>query len=157
MPYRDSRRASPLAACWMLVLAVGCTGRAERDGPGVPVTGKVLVEGELLRSGSVLYIPDLKKDNRSPVRPAGQIDENGSYTLSAEGKRNIPLGWYLVVVQAFEPVPKDGKVGRSLRVRGRTLVNSTYSRPETSGLRIEVTENAAPEAYNLNLNLNLNR
>jgi hypothetical protein len=150
MPSRNARRFALANACCALLVATGCGG-GERDGTGVPVSGKVSIEGEPLTTGSILYIPDPKKGNNSRVRPAGPIDGKGVYTLSAEGKRGIPPGWYTVVVQAYEPVPKDGKGGRSLRVRGRALVNSVYGRPETSGLQIEVSENPAPGAYDLNL------
>jgi hypothetical protein len=68
-----------------------------------------------------------------------------------EGKPGVAPGWYVVVVQSFEAVPREGKTARSLRVRGRSLVNPSYGRPKTSGLRVEVAENTTQGAYDLNL------
>jgi hypothetical protein len=146
----DGRLALLAVSGCALLLATGC-GQGTADGPGFPVTGKVTVEGEPLKSGVVLYVPDVQRGNRSRVRPAGPIDEEGSYTLSAEGKRNIPPGWYIVVVQAFEPSPKGAKSTRSLRNRGRPLVNQAYGTAATSDLRVEVRGNAGPEDYDLRL------
>jgi hypothetical protein len=151
MPHPDGPAAWLTVAGCALLLAAGCAERTE-DGPGFPVAGKVTVDGEALKSGMVLYVPDARRGNHSSVRPAGQIDEKGSYTLSAEGKRNIPPGYYIVVVQAFEPLPKDAKSHRSMRVRGRPLVQPAYGAPTTSGLRVEVKGDAAPTDYDLRLN-----
>jgi hypothetical protein len=133
-----------------LLLAAGC-GQQSDNGPGFPVAGKVTVDGEPLKSGSVLYVPDAERGNRSPVRPAGKIDEKGRYVLSAEGKRNIPPGWYIVVVQAFEPPPKDTKNTRSMLLKGRSLVNPEYGAADTSDLTVEVKKDATAEDYCLRL------
>jgi hypothetical protein len=147
MSSRNAPRLTLEAVCCALLVATGCGG-TEGDSAGIPVSGKGLIEGEPLTTGSILFVPDPKKGNKSSVRPAGPIDGKGSYILSAEGKRGIPPGWYTVVVQAFEPAPKGG---RSLRVRGRALVNPAYGRPETSGLHIAVAANSPPGGYDLNL------
>jgi hypothetical protein len=115
------------------------------------VAGQVTVDGEPVKSGAVLYVPDARRGNRGRVRPAGRIDEEGRYTLSAEGKRNIPPGWYIVTVQAFEPVPRDAKNRRSMRVKGRSLVNPKYGTPATSDLTVEVKGDATAEDYCLRL------
>lgn len=149
MPHPDKRMALlSLTSCALLV-AAGCGQRAE-DGPGFPVAGRVTVDGEPLRSGMVLYVPDAQRGNRSSIRPAGPIDEKGVYTLSAEGKRNIPPGYYLVVVQAFEPRPKVAN-NRSPLIRGRSLVNPAYWSAATSGLKVEVKEDAGPADYDLHM------
>jgi hypothetical protein len=133
-----------------LLLASGC-GQPGEDGPGFPVAGRVIVDGEPLTSGSVLYIPDAQRGNHSSIRLAGPIDEKGKYTLTAEGKRNCPPGYYIVVVQAFEPRPTEAKGNRSMHIRGRSLVNPNYGAPATSDLRVEVKSDAGPEDYDLRL------
>jgi len=145
----DALRALLPAAGCVLLLAVGRGGGAGDD-CGVPVVGKVTVDGEPLTAGAVQYVPDRRMSNTSTVRPGGWIDETGTYTLLAEGRPGVPPGWYTVVVLAFEPVVREATAARSLRVRGRPLVDPSYGRPETSSLQVEVTE-AAPGAYDLNL------
>jgi hypothetical protein len=134
---------------WSLALGAGCGG-ASGTQPGFPVTGKVLVGGEPLDGGVVLFISDAAKGNSSRLRPAGQITETGIYALYAEGRPEIPPGWYKVAVESYDQAGR-GRNGRSLTVRGRLLVNPVYCRAETSGLRVKVVANPAEGAYDFHL------
>ena len=140
--------ALAFASCTLLLTA-GCGGRTE-DGPGYPVTGKVTVDGAPLTAGAVLFVP-VAPTEKHPIEPAGKIDKKGFYTLYAEGRRNILPGRYIVVVEAFEPLPDAVKHTRSLRVRGQSLINPSYESASTSHLRVEVKKDAKPADYDLRL------
>jgi hypothetical protein len=136
--------------------AAGC-------GPGfktVPVSGKILVDGEPLTAAdaTVVFRPDASRGNTSTLDFTGRADESGEYTLYyGNGKRGAAPGWYKVAVVATEPLAlrtgpdKQGRrpvAGPPVR---KSLIDTKYTLPTTSGIEIEVVEEPAPGAYDLRL------
>src|SRR6266851_143305 len=107
---------------------VGCGGpRLE------PVTGKVTVNGSPLTAGLVTFAPDASKGNTTNLAALGKIGEDGSYTLTTDGKSGAPAGWYKVSVSTDIP-PTDAGTGTPA---ASIKLNPLYKNPETSGLAFE--------------------
>jgi hypothetical protein len=126
----------------------------------VPVTGKVLVAGQPLllpdgAEGSVSFRPDEARGNTSKFEPVGILDREGNYQLKTAGKEGAPPGWYKVAVAAGMPLrlterpTKEQK--QQMRQPPKALLDKKYETVQTSGLAVEVVENADPGAYDLKL------
>jgi hypothetical protein len=134
------RRVGPAAAIALaLFLVAGCDG----SGSLQKVTGKVTVDGAPLTTGSVRFVPDAAKGNKSKDEPAGQIGSDGTYTLITNGKPGAPAGWYKVTVNATEVPESSNPFG------GKALVAPRFNVPETSGLSVEVVSSPKSGAYDL--------
>jgi hypothetical protein len=126
-----------------IVLAglVGCG----RSGPTlVPVEGQVTFQGQPLKTGSLLFQPDAAKGNSSTLTPSGTIGPDGRYKLYTQERPGAPPGWYKVGIVAQEAPPNDPYAMRS-------LIPQRYGDPQTSGISIEVSANAAAGAYDIKL------
>src|ERR1700729_3502154 len=81
----------------------------------VPVSGKVTVGGEPLKTGTVTFFAEA--GNPTKAEPRGKIKEDGTYEVQTDGKPGAPPGTYKVVVFANAP-PADSKdpyaIGASL-------------------------------------------
>lgn len=126
-----------------LLAAGGCGG--DPIGRTVPVTGKVIVDGKPLSTGSVTFWPEESKGDNSKLEATGQIGKDGTYTLNTRGKPGAPPGRYKVTVTAqAEPDAKNPYAPP------KHLINPSYAAKETTSLKvIEVVENPAPDAYDL--------
>ncbi len=118
---------------------------ADPIGRTVPVKGKVTVNGQPLKRGSVIFWPDESKGNKSEFKPNGQIGEDGSYVLNTRGKPGAPVGAYKVTVSA------QTEVDSTKPETAKSLVPAIYSTKEKTKLLKEVTDNAAAGAYDLDL------
>jgi len=123
----------------------------------VPVSGRVTVDGEPLRSrgGVVNFVPDKAKGNTTTLEPAGVLDEDGNFTVYyATKKKGAPTGWYKVQVTAMppgdQPFSMPGSKGRGPKPP-KPLFNWRFTRAADSGLAVEVVRNPAPGAYDLKL------
>src|SRR5262249_35893896 len=124
----------------------------------VPVSGRVLVDGEPLTIGNatVLFKPDASKGNKSKLDFAGKVDNEGNYSLYyGKGNAGVAPGWYKVAVVAMES-PQTRPEPNKERPKGppprrRSLIDTKYTLPASSGIEIEVVENPTPGAYDLNL------
>jgi len=116
-----------LALTAMLVVTCGCGGGSKNN----PVTGKVTSGGTPLKNGGVRFVPD--GATKLPGEPAGEIKEDGTYTLTYQGKPGAPAGTYKVVVNSSEPSnPKDPySVPKS-------SINSKYNTAESTTLSVTV-------------------
>jgi hypothetical protein len=119
--------------------SAGCAGEPKR----VPVKGKLMVKGKALPAGLVVFIPDADKGNASPGELRARSDEKGVYELSTDGKPGAPPGWYRVTVWAM----KEPNVAKP----PEWLAHSRYTDPRTSGLAVEVKEDAPAGAYDFDL------
>jgi hypothetical protein len=138
--------------------ATGC-------GPGfkvVPVSGKITVNGEAIQDAeaTILFRPDASKGNTGTLDFAGVADEDGNYELYyGDGKRGAAPGWYKVAAVVNESLrPKIGPNGKRKKPAPGpgihvhiSLIDPKYAVPTSSGIEIEVVENPAPGAYDLNL------
>jgi hypothetical protein len=126
---------------WVLT---GCGGDAVKL---VPVVGRITVDGTPLTTGSVSFRPDKAKGNASPHEPAGDIDAQGNYKLytalkADTPKAGAPPGWYKVAVISAEPGVYPPR---------KFFIDPKYGNIRTSPLSVEVTEGAAPGAYDFKL------
>lgn len=123
------------------VAMVGCTGGGESL---APVAGKVTVAGKPLKTGSVSFRPDVSKGNKSMHQPNGAIDAEGNFVLFVPpDRKGAPLGWYKVVVSAFDD-PWPGKPLKS-------FVDMKYADEKTTPLTVEVIATPEPGRYDLKL------
>jgi hypothetical protein len=108
------------------------------------VEGQVTFQGQPLKTGSLLFQPDAAKGNSSTLTPSGTIGPDGRYKLYTQERPGAPPGWYKVGIVAQEAPPNDPYAMRS-------LIPQRYGDPQTSGISIEVSANAAAGAYDIKL------
>jgi hypothetical protein len=101
-------------------LMAGCDSGPER----FPVSGRVVIDGEPLTSGTVMVAP-------SDDRPAyGKIDTQGRFTLTThEDGDGCVAGTHPVTVTATEMISKD---------KMRHLVPESYTNFSTSDLTVTI-------------------
>jgi hypothetical protein len=145
-----------ICCCGLLMLA-GCSNSEESPGKLVPVQGKItLSDGTPLPGGRVLFFasdrdpnapPPASPERNAPASPdrdtptsVGQVQEDGSYTLSTKGHPGAPLGKYRVVLAR-------GAADRKAWSR----VPTQYVNPRKSPLEVEVADNKPEGGYDLKL------
>jgi hypothetical protein len=141
------------AVCWLgLLVLMGCSSSSR---PWldklVPVQGKITrADGKPLSGGRVTFTL-IDSDSSTPKKsetsaptpvPIGSIGEDGSYTLSTEGKPGAPPGKYRVMLTP----PPDKKVALEVRA---AVAQQYFSRK--SPLEVEVAENKPAGGYDLKL------
>jgi hypothetical protein len=114
-------------------------------GRTVPVNGKVTVDGKALKQGSVAFWPNKDKGNNSPFEAGGQIGEDGSYEMFTKGKPGVPPGHYKVTIMAQSTADSTNPT------KAKLLVPEKYTVKESTPFLIEVVENPAAGAYNLDV------
>jgi hypothetical protein len=125
-----------------LLVSGGCGGR---DLGLVPVSGRVLLNGRPLPRGSVSFRP-LGADAWD--QPTGSITD-GQYTLYTNRQPGAAPGSYRVVVFATEAATSpDGAAHPGLPA---SLVPTRYNDAQRSPLTVDVTRQAGPTAYDLEL------
>jgi hypothetical protein len=128
--------------CLVLCVLAGC-GKGDTV---FPVDGKVLVDGQPLTVGTVIFTPDTSKGNSSQAEPRGQLDANGVYRVyMTKDREGVPPGWYKISISAQRL--KDAKDPLSYV----SVIPSKYTNPKTSGLVLQVVDNPAPGAYDIKL------
>src|SRR5262245_14863103 len=144
------RRRAPTSArlfAAAFCLALCLLGCGDSSGPKlVPVVGKVTVDGQPVKAGTLSFRPDKSKGNTSSHEPGGEIDAAGNYKLFTSRKEGAPVGWYRVAVMAGEPVDVGNLSGQA-----RWFANPKFASADTSGLRVEVVEKPADGAYDFKL------
>jgi hypothetical protein len=128
-------------ACWA---SAGCGGGGEKL---LPVAGRVTLNDQPLRSGSVSFRPDAAKGNASLHHPTGSIDPQGNYSLFTVGKKGAPPGRYKVLVFA----DANAQAGAVHPVPPRWLVPEKYLSEKSTPLAVEVVDAPAEGAYDLKL------
>lgn len=129
-----------------ILIAIACAVLAGCGAGGdeklTPVAGKVTVNGAPLTSGAVTFQPDAAKGNNTKHIPVGNLDAQGTYTLSSAATSGAPLGWYKVTITAQQPIDPQNPYAPP-----KYLINPKFSDPSTSGLVVEVVAKPAPGAY----------
>jgi hypothetical protein len=126
----------------------GCGG-TKKETPLVKVSGKVLLAGAPLPMGTVEFHPDSGRGNNSKLRSEGMIKSGGVYTLITDGREGAPAGWYKVAINA-KGMP-DMSMMESGKAPTPPVINSKYSKPDSSGFSVEVKDGAAPGSYDFSL------
>ncbi len=128
------------------ILLCGLAGCGEQGESAIPVEGKIIYNGQPLTVGTVIFTPDAAKGNTSMNEPRGKLDENGTYRLHLRKDREgAPPGWYKISVSAQKL--RDSKDIYSYA----SVIPAKYANPQTSGVAVQVVENAAPGAYDIAL------
>jgi hypothetical protein len=136
---RDMRQffKEPVAGCVLLsMLIFGCSSGTTYtyDGPTGEVTGKVTFKGSPVSVGQVNF-------QSTHGAASGEIEEDGTYTLTYLGRSGIPVGDFLVYVtpprtestEAQEEVPSTVS---------HPMIPEKYQMASTSGLKFSVKEGA---------------
>jgi|SRR6185437_7569869 len=105
-----------------------------------PVTGKVLVNGKPLTSGSVVYNPDKAKGNTFTGVSVGELNADGVYTLDTNGKPGAPAGSYKITITSSGAVSQD-----NTKPSAKSPINVGYGLVETTNL--ETTVGDKPGKY----------
>jgi hypothetical protein len=158
------------AACWggLLILVAGCGGPSL--GKLVPVQGKVtLPDGTSPPDGQVVFHPiDRDPDAKPQLFVGGMIKEDGSYSLSTNGKPGALEGKYRVVLMrgARQDVKKSEWVKAPAKYMNQpgqsrgpgsaqsgvwSQVPAQYFSQQKTPLEVEVVENKPEGGYDLKL------
>jgi hypothetical protein len=134
------------ARIWIALFFAGFVAGCKSE-PGeklVPVSGTATVNGQPVPAGNVTFYPDRGKGNETQHQPMGVIGAGGQYELSVPGgRKGAPPGWYKIVVYAVDN-PQPGKPNRY-------FVDPIYTAVDTTPLRLEVSADAEPGRYDLQL------
>jgi len=145
-----------------LVTIAGCGG----DGPSIAkVTGKVTLKGAPIKGATVQFYPE-----KGPMA-IGITDDQGSFTLTTNGRPGAPIGLNKVAISKAAPAPAAGamptnptpedmaKMAAAAAQGGglkrseppKSEVPDQYSNPSTSNLTADVSTNAAQNTFEFNL------
>lgn len=118
-------RAMYLLLPLTLGAAAGCSDRGGRE-PVFPVQGLVLYQGKPAVGAQVVFHP-VGKGNPAAIRPSGQVDGTGKFTLTSYASGDgAPQGDYEVTVEywvaknerpAVNQLPSRYRLGRSSGLR----------------------------------------
>jgi hypothetical protein len=135
------RLASPLllAAATLVLMAAGCGS----SGPTLlPVKGAVTIDGKPAKEGGVTF----HNAANQMIQLVTSIRPDGTYVLMSNREEGAPAGEYVVTVLVSEtPMTSDGKYSGL----PKTVSNRKFANPATTPLKVEVKEDAAPNAYDL--------
>jgi hypothetical protein len=115
-----------------VLLVSGCGSKIKT----MPVAGKVLLDGQPLTKGTVMYRANTKKDNKTQAIPQGDIDDQGNYELKTGNSKGAPPGHYRVSILPLgsNERPEKGKPFPT------PPYNKKYMRDDTTTLEVEVKE-----------------
>jgi hypothetical protein len=147
-------RAASVCSCCALILALAGCGASDDAGRTVPVRGQVSYAGRRLATGVVIFRPDARRGNACKYEARGSIDAEGNYQLFTGAGRKLkegaPIGWYRVAVVSVQAAEaKQAPVQGHMPPPPKSLIPLNYNDPDHSGISIQVTESAAPGAYNI--------
>jgi hypothetical protein len=129
------------------VLLAGLAGCGQSGSATMlPVEGQVKFKGKLLTKGTVVLYADPSKGNTTKHEPRAVIEADGRYKVVTHPQEGAPPGWYKVAVSVTEL--SDPKNPYSLP---RNLIPEKFSKPDESGLTLEVRSHAPPGAFDLDL------
>jgi hypothetical protein len=108
----------------------------------IPIRGEVLLDGQPMREGTVIYAP---QQRGSGQQASGGIQPDGTFEMTTLKRGDgVRLGAYGVAVYAMEPHPGEPKSREEVEAMGGNirrgfLVPEKYADPATSGLTDTVT------------------
>ena len=116
--------------------------------PLVPVSGRILVEGAPLDRGRIHLVPAADRGAVHQYYSSGDIQADGSYSLTTYGRSGAPLGKYKVMVVANRtPIPEYPLPSW----KPDWLVHRRYTKRTTTDLEMEVVASPAAQTYDLDL------
>jgi len=118
-----------LSSC-LLVCVVGCGGDGAKMGN---VDGVVLLDGQPLTSGKVLFQPAAGQGAEGTIQP------DGTFTMVTEGEGDgVVVGEHQVAIVAYAKGSGGRHVPGGPRTTAKPLVPERYLAPGTSGLKCDV-------------------
>jgi hypothetical protein len=111
-----------------------------------PVSGHVTLSGKAMTGGYVTFKPDKAKGNNFGGEPTAEIDANGDYSLTTNGKPGAPAGWYKVVVGA-----PPGDLTDPAKALPTVLISEKYLDAAKTPLEKEVVASPQAGAYDLDV------
>jgi hypothetical protein len=146
MPSRVAKLC-PWAVLTALVLT-GCGGTDPNRPPLAKVRGKVTYNGQPVTKGSVIFTPDLGKGGQTGQVAVGQLESDGSFTLTTfDTGDGAILGQHIVTVEArgedINTLNKPKADGTIAYVLPKPTVPAKYTNPTSSPLRhtVEAKDN----------------
>lgn len=136
MPLRNSRRPAALAAILALALLISAPGCDNGQQASVtPVSGRVLLDGEPLKFGTVTFQPTRGQPARGEIGPEGEfiLATYRPADGAAVGRHKVKITCYTSQDPAARKL--DGLPPESL---GESLIPDRYTRFDTSGLEVAV-------------------
>lgn len=99
---------------WMIVGLLGLmvsSGCGESGLETAYVSGKVVVNGQPVTAGTIIFTPKADGNEMMAGKPAtGYIESDGSFVLSTYGNSDgAVVGSHLVTVRGVESAPEDGE------------------------------------------------
>jgi hypothetical protein len=134
-----------IAGLTALAAGIGCGSKYPRERLA-PVTGKISVDGQPLKMGTVSFRPMKDKGNTSLNEPAGEIEEDGTYTIFTQGKEGAPAGMWKVIVSSRDPIDPQDPYKPT-----KSHVPAKYELIDKTDLKVEVVDAPAGGAYDLKL------
>ena len=129
------RACSTLLWVPLIWVMAGCAGRDSERAKVYPVHGAVFFNGKPA-TGAVVRVHGVEA-NGGAVLPRAVVQKDGTFSLTTyEAGDGVPAGRYRASVYWRQQ-------GREEEQEGPSLIPERYSRPETSGLEIEIK--AEPE------------
>jgi hypothetical protein len=116
----------------LLLLVVGCDAGT---GSLASVRGTVFYKRTPLKTGTIVFIPDVQRGADGPLARAA-IQPDGTYILRTGDLLGAARGWYRVTVVALE-ADTEGRQSKPF-VIPRSLLPEKYRDPELSGLTCEI-------------------
>jgi hypothetical protein len=148
-----SSRSLQLGLCLSsLIFLYGCGGSVEdKIGNTIPVSGKVTIDDHPLAAGTVNFVPDEAKQNKSQITGFGMI-KDGEYSLSCGTaeltKPGVPPGWYKVIIQTTVPVGMAQTTIKPGSTMPETVpaaaIAAKFTDAKHTTLEIEVKEGGGP-------------
>jgi hypothetical protein len=137
--FNCQRRLHPSLAFALLLFVAGACGK-KSDLPATgPVEGKVTLNGQPLKSGTVVFVPDAGGKSAQ-----GNIDSDGTFVLGTFTETDgAILGTHKVMITAMEEaggsgLPEDNRTDPNVGLK--SLIPAHYGNLEKSGLTATVKE-----------------
>jgi hypothetical protein len=106
-----------------VVLASGC---GDKRPARVPVSGRVLIDGQPLTAGNIKFVPEGARAS------SGKVDAQGKFTLTCyDGEDGVVPGRHRAQISAMEVISAS---------KVKWLAPPKYADFRTSGLEFEITE-----------------
>jgi hypothetical protein len=121
----------------LLTVALFCVSCGDKHRPVFPVRGQVFLEGKPTPEALVIFHPLNDPDPRAP-RPIARVAADGSFSPTTyRADDGAPAGDYAVTV-AWVKEKDNQSAPKEEQKEPQNLLPERYSKPQTSGLRVEI-------------------
>lgn len=128
-----------ILALLMVSSGLSCHHQSVPGRPVYPVHGQVLLDGKAVPNALVVFHP-VEKWGAEENRPRAQTDSEGRFTVSTYGTHDgAPAGEYKVTISELREAGEQTDDGSPAK-RSPNPPPVLYANPETSGLRVTISE-----------------